>query len=222
MTETLRRTPTGGDTVAVPPELAVSKTRTIEDLAQEARHMTEEAGHLRNKTAAMNGTLVDVHHRGFRVQLDTRTAKTVKRSMTDLLDELSELGFGWRDIARMVGVSVPALRRWRHGESATGDHRRRVAELVAFVRILGEDHLVADIASWMEVPLTPEAPLTGIDLYSQSHLATIFELASEHVTPEEALDQADPGWRERVDSEYEVFRAGDGQPAIRARGSRAR
>jgi transcriptional regulator with XRE-family HTH domain len=217
MTDTLRRTPTGGDTVAAPPDLQVSKTRTIEDLAREAHDVTQEAGHLRNITAAVGSSLIDVHHRGFRVQLATHTSKAVKRAMTDLLTELNQLGFGWRDIARMVGVSVPALRRWRQGESPTGDHRRRIAEVVAFVGILAEDHLVSDVASWMEVPLTNDVPVTAIDLYAQGQLATIFDLASEHVTAEQALDQADPGWRERIDTEYEVFRADDGQPAIRPR-----
>jgi len=220
MTDTLRGQPTGGGTVAAPPDLQVSRTRTIEELAREASDITQEAGHLRNVNAVMGSTLIDVHHRGFRVQLDTHTTKTVKRSMTVLLNELNDLGFGWRDIARMVGVSVPALRRWRKGDSPTGDHRRQVAQLVAFVGILAEDHLVTDVASWMEVPLTHDVPVTAIDLYSGGHLFTIFDLASEHITPERALDQADPGWRERIDTEYEVFRAGDGQPAVRPRASR--
>ncbi len=222
MTDTLRGMPTGGDTVGAPPDLKVSRTRTIEDLVREADDVTQEAGHLRNVNAVVGSALIDVHHRGFRVQLDTHTTKTAKRAMTELLNELNDLGFGWRDIARMVGVSVPALRRWRQGESPTGDHRRRVAELVAFVRILTDDHLVTQVASWMEVPLTHDVPVTAIDLYSKGRLATIFDLASEHITPEQALDQADPGWRERIDTEYEVFRAGDGQPAIRPRESPGR
>lgn len=222
MTDTLRRRPTGGDTVAAPPDLQVSTTRTIEDLAREARDITEEAGHLRNVNAAMGNALIDVHHRGFRVQLDTHTARIAKRGLPELLGELNELGFGWRDLARMVGVSVPALRRWRQGEQPTGDHRRRVAQLVAFVGLLVEDHLVANVASWMEVPITSDVPDTPIDLYSRGHFETVFDLASDHVTPEQALDHADPGWRERIDNQYEVFVAGDGQPGIRSRSSSGR
>lgn len=222
MADTLQPTPTGAETVAAPPELRLSRTRTIEELAQEARDLTDEAGHLRNFNALLSGDLSDVHHRAFRVQLETHTAKVAKRAPTDLLGDLSEVGFGWRDIARMVGVSVPALRRWRQGEPPTGEHRRRVAELVAFVRILTDDHLVSDVASWLEMPIAGGVPLNGIDLYSEGHLVTIFDLASEHITPDQALDQADPGWRDRYHSDYEVFRAGDGQPAIRPRSSSAR
>jgi transcriptional regulator with XRE-family HTH domain len=222
MADTLHYAPTGADTVAAPRELHVSRTRTIEDLAQEAHDLTDEAGHLRNVNAVLASDLSDVHHRAFRVQLETHTAKIAKRAPIELLGEINELGFGWRDIARMVGVSVPALRRWRQGESPTGEHRRRIAELGAFVRILGEDHLVADVASWMEMPITRDAPLTGIDLYTQGQLLTIFDLASEHITPDQALDTADPGWRERYQSDFEVFRAGDGQPAIRPRSTSGR
>ena len=217
MADTLQHIPTGADTVALPRELQVSRTRTIEELAKEAHELTDQAGHLRNVNAVLASDLSDVHHRAFRVQLETHTAKIAKRAPTELLGEINELGFGWRDIAGMIGISVPALRRWRQGESPTGEHRRRIAELAAFVRILSEDHLVADVASWMEMPISSDAPLTCIDLYTQGQLLTIFDLASEHIAPDQALDSAEPGWRERYHSEYEVFRAGDGQPAIRPR-----
>jgi len=217
MTDTLHRNPTGVDTVAPPRDLQVSRTRSIEDLVQEACDLTEQAGHLRNVNAVLASDLGDVHHRAFRVQLETHTAKVAKRAPTELLGEINDLGFGWRDIARMIGVSVPALRRWRQGESPTGEHRRRIAELAAFLHILTEDHLVSDVASWMEIPITRDAPITAIDLYAQGQLFEIFQLASERITPEEALDSAEPGWRDHYRSEYEVFRAGDGQPAIRLR-----
>lgn len=217
MANTLEHRATGADTVALPQELQVSRTRTIGELAQEARDLADQAGHLRNVNAVLATDFTDVHHRAFRVQLETRTAQIAKRAPVELLNEINELGFGWRDIARMVGISVPALRRWRQGESPTGEHRRSLAELVAFVRILAQDHLVADTASWMEMPITRDAPLTSIDLYVQGQQLTIFDLASEHISPDEALDIADPGWRQRYHSEFEVFRAADGQPALRLR-----
>ncbi|MGO9873303.1 MAG: hypothetical protein ACLPVY_05835 [Acidimicrobiia bacterium] len=219
MTDTLQQAPTGGDTVAAPPELNVSRTRTIDELAQEAHELADQAGHLRNVTAVLASDVGDVHHRAFKVQLETNTAKIGKRAPTELLQDLNDMGFGWRDVARMVGVSVPALRRWRQGESPTGEHRRRIAELVAFLGILAQDHLVGDVASWMEMPVTKEYPVTPLDLYAGQNLLTIFDLASDNITPDRALDEAEPGWRDRYQSDYEVFRAGDGQPAIRARSS---
>lgn len=220
MTDTFQRSPTGAETVAAPPELHVSRTRTIGDLVREAHDLTDQVGHLRNVQAVLATDISDVHHRALRVQLDTHTTNISKRRPTELLAELNESGFGWRDVARMLGVSVPALRKWRQGESLTGENRRRIAGLVAFVEILSEDHLVANVASWMEMPVTSEVPLTGIDLYASGHLFTVLDLASQHIIPEQALDQADPGWRDRYQSDFEVFRAGDGQPGVRLRSSK--
>jgi len=219
MSDTLRQTPTGGDTIALPPELPVSRTRTIEDLA---RDLTAQGGHVRNVTAAIRNDVADVHHQGFRIQLDAHTARLTPLALTDLLDSLNQLGFGWRDVARMIGVSVPALRRWRHGEMPTADHRRRVAELVALIEILTADHLVSEVAAWMEVPITSEVPDTPMDLYARGHVQTVFELATRHLGPEQALNQVEPGWRERIDHKYEVFLAADGQPAIRPRSASGR
>lgn len=69
----------------------------------------------------------------------------------------------------------------------------------------------------MEIPISHGIPSTGIDLYAGGHVLTIFDLASEHITADEALDEAEPGWRDRYQSEFEVFLAADGQPAIRPR-----
>jgi hypothetical protein len=222
VTDTLQRYPTGADVVAPPRELQVSKTRSIEDLVLEARELTEEMGHLRNVDAVEASDLGDVHRLAFRVQLEAHTAKVAKRAPSELLGEINDLGFGWRDVARMIGVSVPALRRWRQGEPPTGEHRLHIAELAAFLHILSDDHLVADVASWMKMPISRDAPVTGIDLYVQGQRFEIFELAGEHVTPHEALDRAEPDWRDRYRSDYEVFFAGDGQPAIRLRSTSAR
>lgn len=35
--------------------------------------------------------------------------------MASMLSDLAELGFAWRDIARLVKVSVPAVQKWRKG-----------------------------------------------------------------------------------------------------------
>lgn len=222
VTNLLCQEPTGAATVPTPREIQVSRTRTIEELAQEARALTEDTGHPRNVTTALAPDLGELHGWAFESQLATRTSELATHAPRDLLEEIKERGFGWRDIARMVGVSVPALRRWRQGEPPTGEHRRRIAELAAFLRMIVEDPCVSDIASWMEMPIVREAPVTAIDLYARGHLFVIFQLAGRHIAPEAALDQAEPGWRERYRSEYEVFRAGDGQPAIRPRATNDR
>ena len=130
------------------------------------------------------------------------------------------MGFAWRQVAQMLGVSIPALRRWRTGERPTGENRRLISQLLAFVQILRDDHLVFEPASWMEVPLIRDAPVTPIDLYVSGALRVIHDLAAEKIGPEAALDAVDPKWRERYRTEWEVANGEDGSPVIRPKSGR--
>lgn len=208
---------TFASSVASSPELAPqSRTPTM---LEAARDLTEWAGFARNVHSVLGEDLTDIHHRSLRLQLDARIEKLLGRNPTELLGALADLGFGWRDIARMVGVSVPALRRWRQGEMPTGDNRRAIAQLLAFVELLSEDH-VFGLASWMEAPIVTCAPTTRIDLYAAGRLKVVFDLAAEKCSPEAAMDIAEPGWRDRYRSDWEVADGEDGQPVIRRKPDR--
>jgi hypothetical protein len=189
-------------------------------IAERARDLAEQAGYLRNRTALVNDDAAVVHHDALHIQLEVRTSQLVKQNPARLLEQLSELGFAWRDIARMVGVSVPALRRWRVGELPNGDNRRAIAQLLAFAQIIRDDQLVFEPASWMEVPIVGDAPTTPIDLYASGQIDIIYDLAAEHCSPEVALDTAEPGWRDKYRSDWEVDTAEDGQPFIRLKTGR--
>ena len=154
---------TSADRVPAPSGLDVSRTRTIDEVIQEARIVVEDTGHFRNVTETYSNDFAGLQHRAFSVQLETQTARYARRSSVDLLDALGELGFSWSDLAKMLKVTVPAIRRWRRGEAPTGEHRRDIARLAAFVEILHQDQLVAEVASWMEVPIISGAPVTAID-----------------------------------------------------------
>ncbi len=193
----------------------VSRTRTIDELV-------EDAGHLRNVTCLLGDDVAEagrqvseVHHQAFQAQLNTKARDMAKRPATEMLEELARRGFAWRDIARLVGVSVPAVRRWRQGESPTGPHLLAIARLLAFTEILRVDHLVSDVAGWLEMPLVPEAPLTGIDMAADGRFVDLLDLTTGHATPEAVLDRWQPGWRERIFSEFEVFEAADGELGLR-------
>ncbi|MDQ6840194.1 MAG: helix-turn-helix domain-containing protein [Actinomycetota bacterium] len=215
MTDKLAQSPTSQ--VVPAPEFPAPGTMTIEERAQD---LAERAGHVGNQTSLVGGDAAGLQHDAFRIQLDTRTARLVKQHPSELLDQLSELGFAWRDVARMVGVSVPALRRWRGGELPNGENRRAIAQLLAFAHIIRDDHLVFEPASWMEVPIIGAAPITPVDLYAAGHLDVVFDLAAEQCSPEEALDATNPGWRETYRSDWEVGMAEDGQPYIRPKPGR--
>lgn len=208
------RTRTSATTEA-PPE--IRRTRTTHDLVEELGLLRSQQRLLEDDVAQMTQPLQEAHHRELDRQLNARARALAHREATVLLGDIAAAGFAWRDIARIVGVSVPAVRRWRQGEPPTGAHLLGIARLGAFIKTLQEDHLVAQVASWMEMPLVPEAPLTGIDLASDGRLPDLIDLAAGHGTPEALLDDWTPGWRERYASEFEVFEAPDGEPGIRVR-----
>lgn len=201
---------TRADSVA-PSEIA-RPTRTSRD------DVAEEAGHLRNTARVLSNDVADLHHRAMAVQLEARTDEAAKRSVGDLLDELADLGMPWREIARLVGVTVPAVRKWRQGEPATGAHRRAVARLLSFVDVLRSDHFVQDVPSWLEMPLST-SNTTGLDVYALGRSDLLLEHAANHISSDEVLDGINVGWREETDNRFEVFTADDGGQGIRPRRS---
>lgn len=159
-----------------------------------------------------------VHKRTHEDEWRTAAAERGKASVTSMLTELADLGFAWRDIARMVGVSVPAVQKWRKGEKASGDSRIRIASLLAACDLITSHYMVDEIASWFEMPLSSSAPVTPIVLYAANRADLVFEFASGHADPEALLSEFDPDWRERYRSDFEVFEAGDGNRSIRMKG----
>ncbi|NLG66009.1 MAG: hypothetical protein GX537_10435 [Actinobacteria bacterium] len=193
----------------------VSRTRTIADLV-------EEVGSLRSQTRLLGDDVAETgrqaratYQRMVERQLDVKARRLAKAGMLRLLGGLADCGFAWRDIAALAGVSVSAVRRWRQGETPTGDNLLRVARVVALVETLREDHLVSDVASWMEMPLAQESPLTALDLAVAGRLPDVVDVAAGHSTGESVLDLWRPGWRAEFRSEFEVFEAPDGEPGIR-------
>ena len=193
-----------------------SPTRTIADLVN-------EAGHLKNSTRVLVADFDEIHqssssfHAASLAQLHRALSnERAKESISRLLDELSGLGFSWRDIARVSGVSVPGVRKWRTGGPASGENRKRVAMVAAICELARDQYLIDDIASWMETPLHPDAPVTVLDLLTRQRFDLVLELASDYGTdPELVLDQFEPGWRERYASAVEVFVAPDGLLGVR-------
>ena len=189
--------------------IAPSRTRTIEDIV-------DEAGHLRRVSRLIGDDVVELHRQAFDVQLNVSANELAKRRLPkEMLEELADCGFAWRDIARMIGVSVPAVRRWRQSEAPTAAHLLAIARLVAFAELLRTDHMVIDVAAWMEMPIWHDVPISGIDLAVAGRYGDLLELAADHTTPEAVLDGLLPDWRERYRSEFEVFEAPDGELAIR-------
>ena len=176
--------------------------------------LTDEIGGGRSMARAVEAEYGDLHRRSFDLEWRKKTVEMGKKSVRTLLDELSGLGFSWRDIARMVHVSVPAVRKWRQGGTASGDNRRSLAGLLAACDLIMNHFQVDEIASWFEMPL-PGVPVTPIDLYAADRTDLVFDYASEQADPERLMDEFDPGWRERYRSAFEVVTVSDGIFSIR-------
>ena len=136
-----------------------------------------------------------------------------------LLSILADHGMAWRDIARLVGVSVPAIQKWRRGEGITGQNRLRLAGVVALLECLTEK-MVNEPISWLEMPVVSNVSVNAMDLLIADRYDLVLELASDEPDLNAdrlgVLDEFDPHWREsRVDSEFEVFEAPDGYLSIR-------
>jgi hypothetical protein len=159
----------------------------------------------------------ELHHMVLNENLDLRTAVHARRHIQELLAELRGRGFSWSMIARLVGVTVPAVRKWRGGETASGENRRRLAHLCAVCDYVESDYLIDDVVSWMEVPITANSALTPVEMYRLGREDLVLDWAGQRLTATQVLDSADPSWRERAPSPYEVFLDDDGEPALRRR-----
>lgn len=179
------------------------------------RLTTTEVGGIRGVARALRDDVDDLHKRTHENEWRKAAAERGKAGVMSMLTELADLGFAWRDIARMVGVSVPAVQKWRKGERASGDSRHRIASLLAACDLITSHYMVDEVASWFEMPLSSSAPVTPIVLYAANRADLVFEFASGHVDPEALLSEFDPDWRERYRSDFEVFEAGDGNRSIR-------
>jgi hypothetical protein len=179
--------------------------------------LTDRVGHVQNQAKLLHDDADELHLSVIVQEWQTKSSDLVRQDMPTLLARLSELGFAWRDIARLIGVSVPAVQKWRRGGAATGQSRFNAAALLAACHLVSDHYLVQDIASWFEAPVVFGYPVSPLDLYAAKKVQLVFRLATGKADPEQVLSAFDPDWRETYRSDFEVFSDPDGGLAIRAR-----
>ncbi len=197
----------------ITPPPAISETRTA------AKLLTEDIGFDRGKVRVLTEQFEDLHHRSHSVEWRTRTVDRGRASAAEMLTELGDLGFAWRDVARLVGVSVPAIQKWRRGDRATGENRRKVASILAACDLIVDHYEVQEIASWFEMPMVAGVPIAPIDIYVAERADLVFEYAGGGADPEQIMSSFDSEWRDRYRSDFEVFRSGDGSLSVRSKSS---
>lgn len=202
--------PTGGDLLTI--KAVPTQTRT------ELTELRQDYASLRDVARLLHRDTADSHQRVRRADIDQRAAEHGRRPLTEVLVGIFQYGFSWREIARALDVSVPALRKWRQGEPATVQNRTRAGRLLAVCEYLTHNvPVIDDVASWFELPLVPDPALTPLDLYADGREDLVLDYGEQlEPNPAAVLDRYDPNWRDRR-SDFEVIVADDGRPTIQRR-----
>jgi transcriptional regulator with XRE-family HTH domain len=143
--------------------------------------------------------------------LDAAAAVYAQDAPQDVIRQLTDLGVNQLVIARALGVTPTAVRKWKRGETAKSDHRGRLARLAATHALLTETGL-HDPAGWLDIPISSESTLTPLDLFIGGRADLSVLLAARLMEPHEVLDAYAPAWRQTypIDPDYEVVMLGDG------------
>lgn len=193
---------------------ATSSVVALPKISKTLSTLTGEVAGIRDTARFLHEDAEELHHSLQQEDLNARTALKAREGVQDLLQQIAARGFAWSTIAELVGVSVPALRKWRAGEGASGENRREVARFTALCEWLDE-YFITDVASWFEVPLADDVRLTPEGLYRAGRIDLVLDYAANRVAPEQVLDAFDPSWRESRRSRFDVFEASDGNFSLR-------
>ncbi|WP_269857967.1 hypothetical protein [Streptomyces sp. RPT161] len=193
----------------------VEPLEPVSTSASQLGELAEAAGSLRYQTKKAAETTTELHKNLLFHDWQLRTNQRGRLAPKTLLEQIADLGFAWRDVARMIGVSVPAVQKWRRAGGVTGENRRRLASLLAMCDLIMEKYMIQEAASWFEMPISASAPVTPIDLYSDGHPDLVLEHANGHSDAEQILTAYDPEWREQYRSSFEVYLDHDGEMSIR-------
>lgn len=135
------------------------------------------------------------------------------KQVTELLKYLTtDQAFAWADVARLLGVSVPAVRKWRLEGGVAPDNHARLADLGAFVKLFTE--LVPSVkpSVWLSTPLVSGYTVAPRHLYSAQLAASLLDVAQNGSPFLSLLDSWDPLWRDHYDDRgFEVGHGPDGR-----------
>jgi len=205
----------------VPDPLSTASTSVQFALDLDQRATTSSINKIawhRTTVDAAASILRDHHHDAQNYDLDQRVAVKSRQAVPNLLAELAaERGLAWSFIARLVGVSVAAVRKWRHEGGATPGSREQLARIAGFLDLLSELG-VEDPAQWMEMrlPLGVGFNVTATDLYLKGAYAGLLDFASSRSSAEALMDEVDAAWRS-ARSAFETYDDHDGQKSTRLR-----
>jgi len=191
-------------------------TRTAQTIEPAA--LVADTAELRDAVTATTSQATELHHNAEELHLAQLTRQLEGTAPVDLLDALAdELLFPWSLLARVVGVSPTAVRKWRRGETVSPAHHQGLAEFLAFCRILRHrDPRIDDVPHWLEMPVDARTDVSRLDVFIAGSRTELLDLASGRRTGEDLLDDNAPGWRERAATgrRFDVIVHEDGTTSI--------
>ena len=208
--------------------MSTSRTSTIRETAPRQTNSAQvhetlpsllvQTAELRDEFIAGAGGAKALHGDVQQLALDSRARSLETADTVELLERLAaDEGYSWATMARCLGLSATALRKWRRGELASPHNHQRLARLAAFTEVVHElQPLVDDVPFWLEAPVCDATSLTRVDLYRMNRHCELLDLATERDDAQTVLDRIVPGWRQehRRDDRFEVVWHADGTNSI--------
>src|SRR5438105_10909217 len=118
-----------------------------------AAQLIPEVSLLRYRADNVNSNVASLGREIYALNLRERTTTHEKQSVRALLELLARKGVGWSELSKMLGVSTPAIRKWRQGEGGWPANRHALSEIAALIEMLGDQFMVDDPVSWLEIPI---------------------------------------------------------------------
>ncbi len=187
-----------------------------------AERTERDAGALRSEKLRAARVAVEVvdqhaawHEQTLRQLLREKADTRARLGLRGLLAELTDAqGLGWSELARLVGVSVPAVRKWRHGGSITYARLESLARLVAFLDLLHQEG-VADPAAWLSLPVEggDGRPVAKAEIYLAGGAVDLLLYVKGYLNYNDLLERA-PSVERPQPSKNQLVVAGDGRLSI--------
>lgn len=198
--------------------LLVQPVGEVSETVVDALVRTQDAYVERARANVKHNDAVDDHQETYLSEWRQRVKSHSRRSPEDMLSSLWDSGLSWRDIARLLKVSVAAVQKWRTGEKMSPKNFAHLRDFVAAYDMAAAHQPDMDIAIWLDVPILTDVPITPRHLWTDGDPGTFFEYALGNLSPEGALDALNPDWRRRYrDDGFETFVGDDGNLSIRTK-----
>ncbi len=192
--------------------------RRVSETTIDALVKTQGAYAARQQAQSQHVAAVDTHQSKYLDEWQQRVKKHSERPHEELLSSLWDSGLSWRDIARLLKVSIASVQKWRSGDKMAAKNFARLRDFVAAYDTVAAHKPGVDIASWLDVPILSAAPITPRNLWTDGDPSTFFEYALGDLQPEAALDVFEPEWRQRYRNDgFDTFVGDDGHLSIRAK-----